>query len=142
LIDANKNKVSYDNTYKCKIVDISEAELGKYKVTSNGGLDNFVAYSENTKYKIGDNVRVTVPGNDWANPKYIDGKLYEDDSHPVAYVPPLEAFVPGGDSLFTGQGPWELTANGETSRIEIGTINNEDVLALYQIPNIYNSIGI
>ena len=50
--------VSYDQTVKCKITDITNREFGEYRVTD--GTSTFYAYSDITHYYIVQMVCVTI----------------------------------------------------------------------------------
>lgn len=142
LIEANKNKIAFDTTVNCEIISADEAAQGRYKVTSNNGLSWFYAYSENISYKAGDKVRVTVPRGDWSNPKYIDGKLLNENGEIFVYTPPLDQLVYGGDNLFDSEhNSLDLTVNGKDEETDNVSIP-EKKLKPYQIPNVYDSIGI
>ena len=62
-------KVSFDRTILCTIIDDSEKENGKYRVSNNEAV--FDAYSSDTNYKKDDNVYVSIPGGDWNEQKII-----------------------------------------------------------------------
>jgi cytochrome c oxidase assembly protein Cox11 len=81
--------LSYDKTVIATIVDDSDKEKGHY-VVSNGTI-KFDAYSNDTSYKIDDQVRVTILNGDWSQKKFIVGKYSDKDttSTAVNYVPPL-----------------------------------------------------
>ena len=84
--------VSYDQTVKCKITDITNREFGEYRVTD--GTSTFYAYSEKTDYYKGQMVWVTIPQGDYSKQKIIVGKYLEsDNSEPYTYVSPLDSFV-------------------------------------------------
>jgi len=57
--------VSYDETIKCKIIDITNRDLGEYRVTD--GVSTYTAYSDNTDYYNGCLVWVTVPQGNYSN---------------------------------------------------------------------------
>ena len=119
----NLEAVSYDQTVKCKIVDITNRDLGEYKVTD--GSSTFTAYSEKTDYIKGTLVWVTIPLGDYNKQKIISGKYIEsDNSEYYTYVSPLDSFIDISQNLIepgmvntTG-----LIANGEVEEITLWSI--------------------
>ena len=119
----NLEAVSYDQTIKCKIVDITNRDLGEYKVTD--GSSTFTAYSEKTDYIKGTLVWVTIPLGDYNKQKIISGKYIEsDNSEYYTYVSPLDSFIDISQNLIepgmintTG-----LIANGEVEEITLWSI--------------------
>ena len=86
-IIANKatSEIAFDSTIKCIIINNDNAEDGYYTVAN--GNTKFTAYSEVTTYQINENVRVSVPNNDFTSKKYIIGKCAaEEGQQPVTYV--------------------------------------------------------
>ena len=107
----NLDAVSYDETIKCKIVDITNRDLGEYRVTD--GVSTYTAYSEKTDYYKGCLVWVTIPQGNYNNQKLISGKYIEsDNSEPYAYISPLDSFI-------------DLTSN----LIEPGTVQDTGLIA-------------
>ena len=66
---------AYDKTIICKVTDNSQALTKGYYTVSNDTI-SFNAYSDNTSYKIGAYVRVSIPNGDYSQQKYIAG-LYQ-----------------------------------------------------------------
>ena len=56
-------QLSYDVTKKCTIVAVDDKTNGHYIVTD--GSIKFDAYSDSTKYRVDDIVRVTIPNGDF-----------------------------------------------------------------------------
>ena len=92
-------ETSYDQTIICTIVDNSEIEKrGFYTVTD--GKVRFKAYTNVTDYKVGDQIRVTIPNGDFNAKKYVDGPhASDDDSTPITYVSPLDSFLSMADLI-------------------------------------------
>lgn len=85
-------QLSYDVTKKCTIVAIDDKTNGHYIVTD--GSIKFDAYSDSTKYRVDDIVRVTIPNGDFTQTKYIEGKYVTSDAiKPITYVSPLESVL-------------------------------------------------
>ena len=92
-------ETSYDQTIICTIVDNGEIEKrGFYTVTD--GKVRFKAYTNVTDYKVGDQIRVTIPNGDFNAKKYVDGPhASDDDSTPITYVSPLDSFLSMADLI-------------------------------------------
>lgn len=106
------NKVSYDKTILCTIINDSERELGKYRV-SNGEAD-FDAYSIGPKYNKGNSVYVQIPGGDWNEQKFIVSKKVDNENTPIAYKDPFDSFVDVTNNLIFGDLKVQsLKANGQ-----------------------------
>ena len=71
LMSKQLGNLEYDKTLICTIQNADEAKKGIYQVTD--GITQFTAFSENTNYKAGNKVYVTVPKGDMANQKIISG---------------------------------------------------------------------
>ena len=92
LIERKLKDISYDTTIVCTIVDDSNSKNGKYQVTD--GTIRFDVYSDSDKYKVKDQVRVSVANSDFADTKYIVGRYVADNNtQPLTYVSPLNTVV-------------------------------------------------
>lgn len=92
LIERKLKDVSYDTTIVCTIVDDSDSKNGKYQVTD--GTIRFDVYSDSDKYKVKDQVRVSIAKGDYSDKKYIIGKYVADNNtQPLTYVSPLNTVV-------------------------------------------------
>lgn len=90
--------IQYDKTIIGAIVDDSDKKNGHYIVTD--GSMRFDAYSENTKYRNNEQVRVSVPNGDYTQKKYISGKyLAEEATQPISYVSPSDSIVQINDDI-------------------------------------------
>ena len=86
IASSKLGEVSYDQTIICTIVDNSEIQKRGFYTVSDGKV-RFKAYTDVTDYKIGDQIRVTVPNGDFNAKKYVDGLCAKDDSStPITYV--------------------------------------------------------
>lgn len=83
--------ISYDITDTVYIIDNTEAEKGKYKVSD--GSATYYAYSSNTTYKIDDVVYMTVPNGDYTQQKIIIGKYVAEDDTPYVFQTPFQTLV-------------------------------------------------
>lgn len=86
-----------DKTILCTIEDTSKAESGEYTVSNASA--RFTAYSENTKYRVGQNVWVLIPDGDYNNDKLIMSKYTKDSSSPYVYVDPMDSFIDMTDNI-------------------------------------------
>lgn len=94
-----KNNSKFDSTKICTIVNIDKALYGEY-IVSDGSI-TFTAYSEDKDtYKINDQVRITIPNNDFNSRKYIDGKYVIQQEKPITYISPLEKIVKLSENLY------------------------------------------
>lgn len=118
LIDKKLENIAYDTTIICTITDNTDKKNGKYRVTD--GSVSFIAYSDVSTYRNGEQVRVTVPQGDMTQKKYIVGKYSADeDSSPITYVSPLDSVINVSGNLFeTG------TISNQTDDNEFGIIAN------------------
>lgn len=122
-------KVSFDRTILCTIIDDSEKNIGKYQVQNAETV--FDAYSGDTTYKKNDNVYVSIPGGDWNEQKIIVSKKIEGAQTAINYDDPYETFVnitnniiPNND-LSAG-----LIANDDKEAILLWEYNGENSEAL------------
>ena len=86
---ANKNleAIKFDITIEATIEDASQAEQGKYLVSS--GASKFYAYSTDSNYRERDTVMVTVPEGNYDNQKIILCKKVEKNETAVPYQSPF-----------------------------------------------------
>ena len=85
------DKVAYDRTILCTIVNDDEKELGKYRVQNSEAI--FDAYTSDTSFKKGNQVYVSVPMGDWNEQKLIVAKKMDNINQPIAYKDPFDSFV-------------------------------------------------
>lgn len=64
IVDERLRALPYDKTIVCTIVDIKNADYGKYQVTTDNNI-TFYAYSDNTQYKLKDRVYVRIPEDNY-----------------------------------------------------------------------------
>lgn len=91
IVEARIDSVHFDQTIQCIVVDISNAEVGEY-IVSNGSA-KFTAYSTDTKYKVKDNVLVTIPQGDYNEQKVIVGKYVSKNTQPYVFKNPLDYYL-------------------------------------------------
>lgn len=112
LIDKKLENLSYDTTIICTITDNTDKKDGKYRVTD--GSVSFIAYSELTNYRIGDQVRVNIPQGDMTQQKFIIGKYSANENmSPIAYVSPTESVINISGNLTEDLGEFSIAANGD-----------------------------
>lgn len=131
-------KLNFDITLICTIVDNSRSSMGWYTVTD--GSVRFDAYSEDTKLKNKDSVRVQVPRGDMSGRKYILGKAAaEDTNKPVSYISPSERIVDLTSNLYTNTQEVKFLANSEVTEIQLEEV---DVSSKNIDTNIYDTINL
>ena len=85
------DKVAYDRTILCTIVNDDEKELGKYRVQNSEAI--FDAYTSDTSFKKGNQVYVSIPMGNWNEQKLIVAKKMDNINQPIAYKDPFDSFV-------------------------------------------------
>lgn len=85
------DKVNYDKTILCTIINDTEKELGKYRVQNSEAI--FDAYATNGSFKKNDQVYVSIPMGDWNEQKLIVSKKVNNLNEPIAYKDPFDSFV-------------------------------------------------
>ena len=139
LIDRRLEDVAYDSTIICTIMDDSDKKNGKYSVTD--GSIVYVAYSDQSTYKNGDQVRVSVPMGDFSQKKFIVGKYVTDNNTaPITYMTPVDSVLNISGNFANGiQG--SILANGETQEKELWSqVFDEKFIAL-QEKNLYDTLN-
>lgn len=105
------DKLQFDKTITCKIINAENAEEGMYVV--DDGSTQFLAFSENTTYSEGIWVYVTIPNGDFNLQKNIVGKYVTDNSEYSTYIDPFSTYLDITGNLIT-----------EDSEVEHGLIAN------------------
>ena len=85
------DKVAYDSTILCTIINDDEKELGKYRVQNSEAI--FDAYTSDTSFKKGNQVYVSIPMGNWNEQKLIVAKKMNNINQPIAYKDPFDSFV-------------------------------------------------
>ena len=139
LIDKKLENISYDTTIICTIVDDSNRKNGEYKVTDGSVI--YVAYADVDNYVKGNQVRVTIPGGDFSQQKFITGKYAANtDSNPITYISPTDTIMNVSGNLITNLKCHGIVANGkDKSRVLWNKTLDESFIAM-QNNNIYNTI--
>ena len=142
---------AYDKTIICKVTDNSQALTKGYYTVSNDTI-SFNAYSDNTSYKIGAYVRVSIPNGDYSQQKYIAGLYQYNDGQAINYVTPLDTFLDAAtlvDQRSNSQAPvngeFGMAANGQLAEQAIWSMENWSDDSHYiklQKNSIYDTIGI
>lgn len=114
LIERKLKDVSFDTTIICTVTDASDSKNGRYQVTD--GTIRFEAYSDNDKYKVNDQVRVSIARGDYTDKKYIIGKYVSDNNtQPITYISPLDTIVNiTGNLIPANKQNADIIANGTT----------------------------
>lgn len=111
-------QISFDRTILCTIVDDSEKNIGKYRV-SNTDM-TFDAYTSDTNYKVNDNVYVSIPGGDWNEQKLIVSKKANDSETMVEYINPYDRFINITNNI--------IPTNSLTAGLVANDINKKQIL--------------
>lgn len=91
IVNKALEKVSYDTTITCTVVDDSDRLNGVYLV-SNGSI-RFKAFSSETGYRNKNSVYVQIPNGDWSQDKIIVAKKPSQNEDPVTIKRPFDNFV-------------------------------------------------
>lgn len=92
IISQRINEVSFDRTLICEIVSDSQHEKGEYTVKQDAR--KFVAYASGTeRYRVGQQVYVTIPQGNYDLKKVIIGRYSADDINPYQYSSPMDAML-------------------------------------------------
>lgn len=91
LIDASISKVNYDKTLLYTVIDDSKKSEGIYLVTD--GEIEFEAISNEEKYKVDDQVYVTITQGDFSNDKIIVGKKNQTEEEIINFTPEIDKIV-------------------------------------------------
>lgn len=144
IVDKELEELAFDTTIVCRIIDDSNSKNGKYKVTD--GSITFDAYSENSEYKSGESVRVTVPNNDYSQKKFIIGKYVEDETEnntPITYVSQTDNVVNISGNLINWNNEIKATGiimNGPKSSVLVWEKDFGEDLQYLQNSGIYNTL--
>ena len=103
------SSVSYDKTITCTIKDDKNAKKGEYTVYDGSRL--FEAYSNDTSYKIGTTVFVTIPEGKFENQKMIIGKKTSNEEKPFVFTEPFDTIFDMTGNIATEAVAGALTAN-------------------------------
>ena len=98
--------ISFDQTVVCSIEDDSRRAEGVYAVSD--GSVKFEAYSDNTGYRTGNEVYVSIPQGDWAQQKFIIGKKTNKDNQKYIYSTPFSTFLDMTGNVLVSQN-YEIT---------------------------------
>ena len=112
ILEKRLDDVSFDMTIICTVTDASNSKNGEYRVTD--GSVTYKVYSDLDSYRVGDQVRISVPMGDFSQKKFIAGKYaIDNDSTPITYVSPLDKVVNMSGNLVPLNQKGSLTANGK-----------------------------
>lgn len=112
------DSMEFDKTIQAEIVDVKDADKGTY--ICSDGSSKFKAYSENTSYREGDWVYVSIPKGDFNKQKLITGKRMKEEDDYYNYIAALERHIDiTGNLIHEAQEQYELVANGPETQITI-----------------------
>lgn len=123
IANSSVDKVKFDSTIECTIIDATDKLTGKYKV-KNESYAEFYAYSQITTYNKGDKVYVQIPKGDYNSTKFIVGKKTDkNEDKPYNFVNPFNTFIDLTGNFFIAKDNnkevWSILANGNEEEIEI-----------------------
>lgn len=123
IANSSVDKVKFDSTIECTIIDATDKLIGKYKV-KNESYAEFYAYSQITTYNKGDKVYVQIPKGDYNSTKFIVGKKTDkNEDKPYNFVNPFNTFIDLTGNFFVAKDNnkevWSILANGNEEEIEI-----------------------
>lgn len=123
IANSSVDKVKFDSTIECTIIDATDKLIGKYKV-KNESYAKFYAYSQITTYNKGDKVYVQIPKGDYNSTKFIVGKKTDkNEDKPYNFVNPFNTFIDLTGNFFIAKDNnkevWSILANGNEEEIEI-----------------------
>lgn len=123
IANSSVDKVKFDSTIECTIIDATDKLIGKYKV-KNESYAEFYAYSQITTYNKGDKVYVQIPEGDYNSTKFIVGKKTDkNENKPYNFVNPFNTFIDLTGNFFIAKDNnkeiWSILANGNEEEIEI-----------------------
>lgn len=114
IVKQQISHIQFDKTTIGTIVDNSRALNGEYRVQEDSTI--YLAKSENTNYKVNDQVRVSTVNGDKTKEKFIVGKYVSNDTiTPITYMDPLGAVMKMTDNLFQSKdnnNTYGLSASG------------------------------
>lgn len=112
------NSMEFDKTIQAEVIDDTNAAQGSYIVSD--GSSKFKAYSENTSYREGDNVYVSIPKGDFNKQKMITGRRMEEEDNFYNYIAALERHIDITSNLIdSAEEQYELVANGNVKQITV-----------------------
>ena len=123
IANSSVDKVKFDSTIECTIIDTTDKLIGKYKV-KNESYAEFYAYSQITTYNKDDKVYVQIPKGDYNSTKFIVGKKTDkNEDKPYNFVNPFNTFIDLTGNFFVAKDNnkeiWSILANGNEKEIEI-----------------------
>lgn len=123
IANSSVDKVKFDSTIECTVIDATDKLIGKYKV-KNESYAEFYAYSQITTYNKDDKVYVQIPKGDYNSTKFIVGKKTDkNEDKPYNFVNPFNTFIDLTGNFFIAKDNnkevWSILANGNEEEIEI-----------------------
>lgn len=123
IANSSVDKVKFDSTIECTIIDATDKLIGKYKV-KNESYAEFYAYSQITTYNKDDKVYVQIPKGDYNSTKFIVGKKTDkNEDKPYNFVNPFNTFIDLTGNFFVAKDNnkeiWSILANSNEKEIEI-----------------------
>ena len=80
IVNERLRQLPYDKTIVATIIDIHDAVIGKYKVSTDNNII-FYAYAYDTSYQLDTKVYVRIPENDYTKQKIITGRYIPNNNN-------------------------------------------------------------
>lgn len=119
--------LSFDRTIICTIEEDTEKEDGKYTVSNDSRF--FIAYSNDTRLRVGDVVYVTIPQGNFENQKIIIGKKTDETTQPFTFTTPFDTIFDMTDNICSGK-----VSDGQLVANALNKYGNEN----YEYITLYN----
>ena len=97
IVGERLKEINYDSTIVATIKSVQDA--ANYKYLCSNGSATFTAYSQDTSFKEGDSVYVTIPNNDYNQQKMIIGKYVAEDTTPFVFKRPFDNLIDVSNNL-------------------------------------------
>lgn len=128
ILSNRLDKLEFDVTKVCRIIDNTYKKQGKYIVTDDSA--KFEAYSTIYDLMIGDNVLVNIPKGDYEKQKTILNKIMqEDDPNAINFKSPLSSLLKFTDNELQpyNNQEYSILANDESEIVGNALITNRTV---------------
>ena len=118
LIDKSMTNLVGGETVICTIVDDTERQLGKYRVSPNEVVI-YDAYSENTEYLEGEQVLVLIPDKSSDKRTIIRKYISKNTLEPLHYVSPAKQFIVESELYNSDNEIFDIKLNDATEKESI-----------------------
>ena len=118
LIDKSMTNLVGGETVICTIIDDTERQLGKYRVSPNEVVV-YDAYSENTEYLEGEQVLVLIPDKSSDKRTIIRKYISKNTLEPLHYVSPAKQFIVQSELYNSDNKTFDINLNDATQKESI-----------------------